>query len=93
MRVAKDFISRNHIELTIRKGEIVDVSINDKDQSLFLYFFKIPIPNSWIMYFLYPQVLDTSKQWWKVRNSRAEEGFVPNNVLDAHNQQANEVCI
>lgn len=46
MRVAKDFISRNHIELTIRKGEIVDVSINDKDQSLFLYFFKIPIPNS-----------------------------------------------
>lgn len=45
------------------------------------------------MYFLYPQVLDTSKQWWKVRNSRGEEGFVPNNVLDAHNQQANEVCI
>ena len=27
-------------------------------------------------------MLDMSKQWWKVRNSGGEEGFVPNNVLE-----------
>ncbi|XP_040890971.1 epidermal growth factor receptor kinase substrate 8-like protein 3 [Toxotes jaculatrix] len=53
MRAMYDFISRNHRELTIRKGEIVEV-------------------------------LDVSKQWWKVRNSSGEEGFVPNNVLEAN---------
>ncbi|XP_018536862.1 epidermal growth factor receptor kinase substrate 8-like protein 3 isoform X2 [Lates calcarifer] len=51
MRVKSDFISRNHRELTVRKGEIVEV-------------------------------LDTSKQWWKVRNNSREEGYIPNNVLE-----------
>lgn len=41
--------------------------------------------------FAYPQLLDMSKQWWKVRNSRGEEGFVPNNVLEAQDEQSNEV--
>ncbi|KAM7422550.1 hypothetical protein PAMA_010544 [Pampus argenteus] len=59
MRVTRDFISRNHRELTIRKGEIVEL-------------------------------LDMSKQWWKVRNSRGEEGFVPNNALVAVDQQPDE---
>ncbi|KAJ8360647.1 hypothetical protein SKAU_G00171720 [Synaphobranchus kaupii] len=27
------------------------------------------------------QVLDQSKQWWKVRNAEEEEGYVPHNVL------------
>ncbi|XP_028430864.1 epidermal growth factor receptor kinase substrate 8-like protein 3 [Perca flavescens] len=52
IQVTNDFISRNHRELTVRKGELVEL-------------------------------LDMSKQWWKVRNSRGEEGFVPNNVLEA----------
>ncbi|XP_044077080.1 epidermal growth factor receptor kinase substrate 8-like protein 3 isoform X2 [Siniperca chuatsi] len=56
MRVMYDFISRNHRELTVRKGEIVEL-------------------------------LDMSKQWWEVRNSRGEEGFVPNNVLEAHDER------
>ncbi|XP_070759277.1 epidermal growth factor receptor kinase substrate 8-like protein 3 [Enoplosus armatus] len=56
MRVTYDFISRNHRELTVKKGEIVEL-------------------------------LDMSKQWWEVRNSRGEEGFVPNNVLEAHEEQ------
>ncbi|XP_068449807.1 epidermal growth factor receptor kinase substrate 8-like protein 3 [Clinocottus analis] len=56
IQVTHDFISRNQRELTVRKGEIVDL-------------------------------LDMSKQWWKVRNSRGEEGYVPNNVLEAHDQQ------
>ncbi|XP_068568061.1 epidermal growth factor receptor kinase substrate 8-like protein 3 isoform X2 [Cebidichthys violaceus] len=56
MRVMNDFTSRNHRELTVRKGEIVEL-------------------------------LDMSKQWWKVRSSRGEEGFVPNNVLEADDER------
>ncbi|XP_029006013.3 epidermal growth factor receptor kinase substrate 8-like protein 3 isoform X2 [Betta splendens] len=61
MRVTKDFISRNHRELTIRAGEIVEL-------------------------------LDKSKQWWKVRNRSGDEGFVPNNVLEDHDGGSAEVC-
>ncbi|XP_076003198.1 epidermal growth factor receptor kinase substrate 8-like protein 3 [Genypterus blacodes] len=57
--VLYDFVARNPRELTISKGEIVEL-------------------------------LDTSKQWWKVRNSQGEEGFVPNNVLEAQDQEADE---
>ncbi|XP_049893457.1 epidermal growth factor receptor kinase substrate 8-like protein 3 isoform X1 [Epinephelus moara] len=56
MRVVYDFISRNHRELTVKKGDIVEL-------------------------------LDKSKQWWKVRNSGGDEGFVPNNVLEASDEQ------
>ncbi|CAJ1050972.1 epidermal growth factor receptor kinase substrate 8-like protein 3 [Xyrichtys novacula] len=59
MRVMSDFISRNHRELTVKKGETV-------------------------------QLLDKSKKWWKVRNSGGEEGFVPHNVLEAHDEAALE---
>ncbi|XP_026162161.1 epidermal growth factor receptor kinase substrate 8 isoform X1 [Mastacembelus armatus] len=59
MRVMYDFISRNHRELSIRKGEVVEL-------------------------------LDMSRQWWKVRNSRGEVGYVPNNVLKDHEDQPNE---
>ncbi|KAJ8370234.1 hypothetical protein SKAU_G00102620 [Synaphobranchus kaupii] len=51
MRVIYDFMARNHQELSIMKGDVV-------------------------------QVLDQSKQWWKVRNHRGEEGYVPQNVLE-----------
>ncbi|XP_070704381.1 epidermal growth factor receptor kinase substrate 8-like protein 3 [Pempheris klunzingeri] len=56
MLVIHDFTSRNHRELTVRRGERVEL-------------------------------LDMSKQWWKVRDSRGEEGFVPNNVLEAYDEQ------
>ncbi|KAM6927235.1 epidermal growth factor receptor kinase substrate 8-like protein 3 [Xenentodon cancila] len=59
MRVKYDFISRNHRELTIRTGEIVEL-------------------------------LDKSKQWWKVRNSSGEEGYVPNNVLEDDDELSDE---
>ncbi|XP_047195220.1 epidermal growth factor receptor kinase substrate 8-like protein 3 [Hippoglossus stenolepis] len=60
LQVMSDFIARNHRELTVTKGEVVEL-------------------------------LDMSKQWWKVRNSRGEEGFVPNNVLEGHDdEQPNE---
>ncbi|XP_072238307.1 epidermal growth factor receptor kinase substrate 8-like protein 3 [Leuresthes tenuis] len=59
MRVKYDFFARNQRELTIRKGEMVEL-------------------------------LDKSKQWWKVRNSRGEEGYVPNNVLEANDGQPDE---
>ncbi|XP_017352123.2 epidermal growth factor receptor kinase substrate 8-like protein 3 isoform X2 [Ictalurus punctatus] len=50
MRVLYDFRARNDRELSVRKGEMVEI-------------------------------LDMSKQWWKVRNDCSEEGFIPNNVL------------
>uniref|UniRef100_A0A3B5KTA6 Uncharacterized protein n=1 Tax=Xiphophorus couchianus TaxID=32473 RepID=A0A3B5KTA6_9TELE len=37
-------------------------------------------------------LLDKSKQWWKVRNSRGEEGYVPNNVLEDVDVQSYEVA-
>ncbi|KAF7208678.1 epidermal growth factor receptor kinase substrate 8-like protein 3 [Nothobranchius furzeri] len=59
MRVKHDFISRNHRELTVRRGEVVEL-------------------------------LDKSRQWWKVRNSRGEEGYVPNQVLEAADEDSNQ---
>ncbi|XP_053508745.1 epidermal growth factor receptor kinase substrate 8 isoform X2 [Ictalurus furcatus] len=50
MRVLYDFRARNDRELSVKKGEMVEI-------------------------------LDMSKQWWKVRNDCSEEGFIPNNVL------------
>nr|XP_057910223.1 epidermal growth factor receptor kinase substrate 8-like protein 3 [Doryrhamphus excisus] len=62
MRVRYDFTARNHRELTIRKGEVVEL-------------------------------LDVSKMWWKVRNGGGEEGFVPNNVLTADEEQEDDTPI
>ncbi|MED6261407.1 hypothetical protein ATANTOWER_004786, partial [Ataeniobius toweri] len=59
MCVMYDFISRNQRELTVTKGEVVEL-------------------------------LDKSKQWWKVRNNRGEEGYVPNNVLEDGDSQSYE---
>ncbi|KAL1269886.1 hypothetical protein QQF64_032175 [Cirrhinus molitorella] len=51
MRVIYDFMARNSQELSVMKGDIV-------------------------------QVTDKSGQWWRVKNSRNEEGHVPQNVLE-----------
>ncbi|XP_051525169.1 epidermal growth factor receptor kinase substrate 8-like protein 3 isoform X2 [Myxocyprinus asiaticus] len=51
MRVIYDFMARNSQELSVLKGDVV-------------------------------QVTDKSRQWWKVKNSRNEEGYVPQNVLE-----------
>ncbi|KAM4613773.1 epidermal growth factor receptor kinase substrate 8-like protein 3 [Polymixia lowei] len=59
MRVMYDFTARNYRELSITKGEVVEL-------------------------------LDMSKQWWKVRNTRREEGFVPNNVLESLEKEPKE---
>lgn len=59
MQVMYDFSSRNQRELTIAKGETVEL-------------------------------LDKSKQWWKVRNAQGEEGYVPNNVLQSPDEQQDE---
>uniref|UniRef100_A0A665UK52 EPS8-like 3a n=1 Tax=Echeneis naucrates TaxID=173247 RepID=A0A665UK52_ECHNA len=56
MCAKSDFTSRNPRELSISKGETV-------------------------------QLLDTTKQWWKVRNSSGEEGYVPNNVFSSPEEQ------
>lgn len=33
------------------------------------------------------QLLDKSNQWWKVRDSRGVEGYVPNNVLKPNDEE------
>ncbi|XP_034022485.1 epidermal growth factor receptor kinase substrate 8-like protein 3 [Thalassophryne amazonica] len=50
-----EFTARNQRELSVAKGEMVEL-------------------------------LDTSRQWWKVRNARGDEGFVPNNVMQIQEQ-------
>ncbi|XP_077081996.1 epidermal growth factor receptor kinase substrate 8-like protein 3 [Siphateles boraxobius] len=57
MRAVFDFSARNARELTISKGEEL-------------------------------QLLDMSKQWWKVKNQRGEVGYVPNNMLQLPQQEA-----
>lgn len=32
----------------------------------------------------FPQVLDDKRKWWKVRDSRGQEGYVPYNILRTH---------
>eukprot|EP00066_Takifugu_rubripes_P022938 XP_011612204.1 PREDICTED: epidermal growth factor receptor kinase substrate 8-like protein 3 [Takifugu rubripes] len=56
LRVVHDFTSRNSKELTIRKGETLEL-------------------------------LDMSRQWWKVRDTRGDVGYVPNNVLEPCEEQ------
>uniref|UniRef100_A0AAY4AVL8 SH3 domain-containing protein n=1 Tax=Denticeps clupeoides TaxID=299321 RepID=A0AAY4AVL8_9TELE len=51
MRVIYDLVARNSQELSVMRGEMV-------------------------------QVLEKSRQWWKVRNSRGAEGSVPPNILE-----------
>lgn len=33
------------------------------------------------------QLLDKTNQWWKVRDSRGVDGYVPNNVLKPNEEQ------
>ncbi|KAL2104065.1 hypothetical protein ACEWY4_000933 [Coilia grayii] len=56
MQVIYDFMARNSQELSVMKGDVV-------------------------------QVVDKTKQWWKVRNVRDEEGYVPQNVLEPMEEQ------
>ncbi|XP_073717380.1 epidermal growth factor receptor kinase substrate 8-like protein 3 isoform X1 [Misgurnus anguillicaudatus] len=56
LRATFDFTARNDRELTVSKGEEL-------------------------------QLLDMSKQWWKVRNHEGRVGYVPNNMLQSPDQQ------
>ncbi|XP_073700397.1 epidermal growth factor receptor kinase substrate 8-like protein 3 [Garra rufa] len=56
MRAVFDFTARNARELSISKGEQL-------------------------------QLLDMSKQWWKVKNEKGQIGYVPNNMLQSPQQQ------
>ncbi|KAM9813483.1 epidermal growth factor receptor kinase substrate 8-like protein 3 [Neosynchiropus ocellatus] len=60
MRATYNFISRNHRELTVSKGEVVEL-------------------------------LNVSRLWWKVRNVRGQEGFVPSNILEPEDKAQMEV--
>ncbi|XP_051280499.1 epidermal growth factor receptor kinase substrate 8-like protein 3b isoform X2 [Dicentrarchus labrax] len=62
MMVIYDFMARNSQELSIMKGDVV-------------------------------QVVQKSKQWWLVRNSRKEEGNVPQNVLEPMNAPMDDLPV
>lgn len=79
MRVIHDFTSRNSKELTIRKGETVEASGRETDR-------PVPLCDLTLLTRLVPQLLDMSRQWWKVRDSRGEVGYVPNNVLEPYEE-------
>ncbi|CAJ1085361.1 epidermal growth factor receptor kinase substrate 8-like protein 3b isoform X1 [Xyrichtys novacula] len=51
MRAMYDFMARNNQELSIMKGDVVEV-------------------------------VQKTRQWWVIRNSRGEEGSVPQNILE-----------
>ncbi|KAI7790955.1 epidermal growth factor receptor kinase substrate 8-like protein 3 isoform X2 [Triplophysa rosa] len=59
LRAKLDFTARNDRELTVSKGEEL-------------------------------QLLDMSKQWWKVRNQSGRVGHVPNNMLQSLDEQKSE---
>uniref|UniRef100_H3AEN1 EPS8 signaling adaptor L3b n=1 Tax=Latimeria chalumnae TaxID=7897 RepID=H3AEN1_LATCH len=56
MRAMYDFVGRNSKELSIMKGNIL-------------------------------QVLDESRQWWKVKTISGETGYIPNNILEPIEQE------
>lgn len=37
------------------------------------------------------QLLDMTRQWWKVRDARGEVGYVPNNILEPDEEQLEQV--
>lgn len=59
LRAKFDFMARNDRELTVSKGEEL-------------------------------QLLDMSKQWWKVKNQAGRVGYVPNNMLQSQDEQKSE---
>ncbi|MBN3322293.1 ES8L3 protein, partial [Atractosteus spatula] len=90
MRVMYDFMARNNQELSIMKGDIVQVcqnlvNISNENPRYMRVMYDFMARNNQelsIMKGDIVQVLDGSRQWWKVRNIREEEGFVPHNVLE-----------
>ncbi|CAN9511717.1 unnamed protein product [Ophioblennius macclurei] len=62
LRAKWDFVARNHQELTVIKGELLEI-------------------------------LDLSKQWWKVKNNRGEEGYVPNKLLEDPDEMFEEEIV
>lgn len=47
--------------------------------------FPLIMMSDFTVYIHFPplQVLDRSRQWWMVRNNGREEGYVPQNILEA----------
>lgn len=92
MLVLYDFTSRNSKELTVRKGDIVEASIRNHSIIVFSYnesnvFNATNHRHYHYLFFVHLQLLDKTNQWWKVRDSRGVEGYVPNNVLKANEEQ------
>lgn len=82
-RALYDFTARNGRELSITKGDVVQVKLVTRWGSLRLKQGGLH-PFSWSFSLVVKQVVKRSSHWWLIRN-RGEEGSVPQNVLELMN--------
>lgn len=86
-----DFTSRNNKEITVRKGDIVEASTRNLNHKTIVCFFSYckatKHHHRHHLLFLNLQLLDKTNQWWKVRDSRGEEGYIPHNVLKPNEEE------
>lgn len=79
-RAIYDFMARNSQELTITKGDVVQVRPQTccrGSQAL-----STPLPATIVFVLVLSQVVKMSNNWWLIRNNRGEEGNVPRNVVE-----------
>lgn len=83
-RAIYDFMARNSQELTITKGDAVQVRPDDALQrtSGNKPVRSVSLPPMTAFVLGISQVVKRSNNWWLIRNNRGEEGSVPRNVVE-----------
>lgn len=81
-RAIYDFKARNGQELTIAKGDVVQVRPDDALQRTSDPVRSISLPPMTAFVLGISQVMKRSNNWWLIRNNRGEEGSVPQNVVE-----------
>lgn len=80
-RAIYDFTARNRQELTITKGDVLQVRrhtcCGGSQARCCLHAF---LPRLSVL--VISQVMKMSNNWWLIRNNRGEEGNVPRNVVE-----------
>lgn len=85
-RALYDFTARNGRELSITKGDVVQVKLVTRWGRLRLKQGGLH-PFSWSFSLVVKQVVKRSSHWWLIRN-RGEEGSVPQNILELMNSSS-----
>lgn len=94
MQAIYNFNARNNRELSLMKGEMVQVkkkikfklkntnALQNENNIFEDNIFDILILKNVDVFPFFCQVVNKAKQWWLVRNSHGEEGNVPLNILE-----------